>query len=113
MSGQPELEVLTVTTTVATLPAAEALAQRILDSKLAACVQIDAAVSSLYRWQGAACHEPELRLVIKTLPACEPALQALFAEHHPYDLPQFVAVPARASPAYAQWVRDAIRPPPS
>jgi periplasmic divalent cation tolerance protein len=115
MSGEPEpeLEVLTVTTTVATRAAAEALAQLILHRKLAACVQIDAAVTSLYRWQGTLCHEPELRLVIKTLPGCERALQVLFAEHHPYELPQFVAVLGRASPDYARWVRDAVRPPPS
>ncbi len=113
MSGEGDLEVLTVTTTVATTEAAEALARRILDARLAACVQMDPAVTSLFRWEGAVCHEPEVRLVIKTLPACETALQALFAEHHPYELPQFVAVPGRASAAYAQWVRGEVRSPPS
>jgi periplasmic divalent cation tolerance protein len=113
MSAEGDLQVLTVTTTVAAMEAAEQLARRILDSGLAACVQIDPAITSLYRWQGSLCREPELRLVIKTLPACEAALQALFAEHHPYELPQFVAVLGRASPAYAQWLRSEIRPPPS
>jgi periplasmic divalent cation tolerance protein len=112
MSGEGDPQVLTVTTTVATIDAAEQLARRILDSRLAACVQIDPAISSLFRWQGALCQEPELRLVIKTLPECEAPLQALFTAHHPYELPQFVAVLGRASPAYAQWVRDEVRPPP-
>ncbi|HKB54318.1 MAG TPA: divalent-cation tolerance protein CutA [Ramlibacter sp.] len=103
-----ELQVLTVTTTVATLVAAQKLARRILDEHLAACVQLDTAVTSLYRWQGAMCDEPEVRLVIKTLPGREAALQALFAQHHPYALPQFVAVAGQASTAYARWVRDEV-----
>lgn len=103
-----ELDVLTVTTTVATADAARELARRILDHRLAACVQLDTAVESLYRWQGSLCQEPEVRLVIKTLPACEPALRALFAQWHPYQLPQFVAVTGQASQAYAQWVRGEI-----
>lgn len=111
MSGAGDLEVLTVTTTVASVAAAEELARRILDSRLAACVQIDPSVTSLYRWEGALCHEPEVRLVIKTLPACESALQALFAEHHPYQLPQFVAVPGRASVEYARWIRGELQRP--
>lgn len=105
-----ELDVLTVTTTVATIDAARELARRILDQHLAACVQLDGVVESLYRWHGALCQEPEVRLVIKTLPACEPALRALFAQCHPYQLPQFVAVTGRASEAYASWVRGEIAP---
>ena len=106
--SQGELQVLTVTTTVATRAAADMLARRILDEHLAACVQLDTAVTSLYRWQGAMCEQAEVRLVIKTLPGREPALQALFAQHHPYELPQFVAVAGQASAAYARWVRDEV-----
>lgn len=106
-----ELDVLTVTTTVATVEAARELARRILDERLAACVQIDAGVESLYRWQGVMCQDPEVRLVIKTLPACEAALRALFARSHPYELPQFVAVTGRASEEYARWVRGEVAAP--
>jgi periplasmic divalent cation tolerance protein len=106
-------QVLTVTTTVATLAQAQALAQRILDSELAACVQLDPGLMSCYRWQGRRYEEPEVRLVIKTLAGCEAALLALFAEHHPYELPQFVAWPGQASDAYAQWVRAQVRLPPA
>lgn len=105
------VDVLTVATTVATVEAARELARRILEQRLAACVQIDTGVESLYRWQGAMCQEPEVRLVIKTLPACEPALRALFAQSHPYELPQFVAVTGRASEEYAQWVRAEVAAP--
>lgn len=96
--------VLSVVTTVGSLEDAQRLARGILDRRLAACVQIEPRLRSHYRWQGALCEEPELRLTIKTLPGHAGALQALFDEHHPYELPQFLATLMGASPAYAQWV---------
>ena len=107
--GQVEsLAVLSVTTTVGTLEAARTLARAIIERRLAACVQLDAAVTSLYRWQGDLCEEQEIRIVIKTVPACAAALQALFAAEHPYELPQFLATMDQASAAYAQWVRHEV-----
>lgn len=107
-----ELSVLSVTTTVGSLQEAGTLARLILDRRLAACVQLDTAVTSLYRWQGQLHEDPEVRLVIKTVSACEQALRALFASHHPYEVPQFLATAMRASPAYAQWVRSEVVVPP-
>lgn len=103
-----EGDILAVTTTVDSLQAAQVLAREILAGRLAACVQIDPGLTSLYRWRGELCEEPEVRLVIKTLPGRESALQALFATHHPYELPQFTAVPMKASDAYVQWVRAEV-----
>ncbi|HWP12531.1 MAG TPA: divalent-cation tolerance protein CutA [Ramlibacter sp.] len=99
------LEILSVTTTVGSRADATALAREILAQRLAACVQIDEGVTSLYRWQGELREESEVRLVIKSLPGCAAALQALFAKHHPYEVPQFLAEPMRASPDYASWAR--------
>ncbi|GAB2596719.1 divalent-cation tolerance protein CutA [Ramlibacter solisilvae] len=99
---------MTVTTTVASLDQARALAALIMDRRLAACVQLDAIAASLYRWQGELCEEPEVRLSIKTVPGQEAALEALFAQHHPYELPQFLAGTQAASAAYARWVREAV-----
>jgi periplasmic divalent cation tolerance protein len=103
-----ELDILTVTTTVGSASDARQLARRILDLKLAACVQIEEGLVSLYPWQGRLCEEAEVRLVIKTLPGCEAPLQALFAQHHPYELPQFVAIRMTPSEAYGRWVRESI-----
>ncbi|MEO8652596.1 MAG: divalent-cation tolerance protein CutA [Ramlibacter sp.] len=113
MQDPDELLVLSVTTTVGSLEAARALAKRILDEKRAACVQLDSAINSLYRWQGELHDEPEVRLVIKTLPACEEALRELFARHHPYEVPQFLSTAMRASAAYVQWVREQVVVPPA
>jgi periplasmic divalent cation tolerance protein len=101
-------EILAVTTTVDSAAAAQALARQILEQRLAACVQIEQGLASLYRWKGELCEAREVRLVIKTLPGRGPALQALFAKHHPYELAQFTAVPMTASQAYADWVRAEV-----
>lgn len=107
-----ELDILSVTTTVGSLADARALAQEILSRRLAACVQVEEGITAFYRWQGKPCEEPEVRLVIKTAPGAEGALQAFFASRHPYDVPQFLVATLRASEAYARWARSETRPTP-
>ena len=103
-------DVLVVTTTVGSRPDAAKLARAILDARLAACVQLDEGVTSFYRWEGRMHEDAEVRLTIKTLPGCAPALQALFRKQHPYEVPQFVAWSGQGSPAYVSWVREEVSP---
>jgi periplasmic divalent cation tolerance protein len=101
--------VLSVTTTVPAREQGLALARVVLESRLAACAQVDeAGITSLYRWQGQLCEEHEFRVVFKTLPVCEARLQALVAAQHPYEVPQWVATQAMASDAYWRWVRAEV-----
>ena len=100
--------ILVVTTTVGSIEAAQALARRIVEQRLAACVQLEKGLTSVYRWRGQLHEDAEARLVIKTIPGAEAALQAFFAVHHPYELPQFVATLAQTSAAYAEWVRAEV-----
>lgn len=111
MQDCKELDILSVTTTVGSVAAAQALAREILAQRLAACVQVEPGLTALYHWKGELCQEPEVRLVIKTLPGCEAALGQLFGRHHPYEVPQFLAVVMAASPAYAAWARGEITVP--
>lgn len=111
MQDCKELDILTVTTTLGSLDAAKALAGEILRQRLAACVQLEQGLTSLYHWKGELCEEAEVRLVIKSLPGCEAALQELFAKHHPYEVPQFLVATLRASQGYADWARAETRVP--
>lgn len=108
MQDCKDFDILSVTTTVGSEADGQRLARELLQRRLAACVQLERGLVSHYRWQGRLCEEEELRLVIKTLPACAGALQAFFAQQHPYEVPQFLAWPMRASPAYADWVRAEV-----
>lgn len=103
-----EVDILTVTTTVGSLDDARRLARGLVEARLAACVQLDAIAASVYRWDSRVCEDAETRLTLKTVPARLEALQAFFAEHHPYDVPQFVALPCGASAAYGDWVRAEV-----
>ena len=91
MEDCKEPDILTVTTTVGSRADAERLARRLLERRLAACVQLDEAVTSVYRWQGRLCADPEVRLVIKTLPECEAALQAFVKDRlAPFKYPRSI-----------------------
>ena len=101
--------VLSIVTTVETREQALGLARLVVQERLAACAQVDEApITSVYAWQGERCESAEVRLTFKTLPGCEPALQALVRRHHPYEVPQWLVSPATASADYAAWVAASV-----
>ncbi|MEJ7931187.1 divalent-cation tolerance protein CutA [Ramlibacter sp. AN1015] len=100
--------VLSLSTTVGSPEEARRLALGLLERRLAACVQIDAAVESHYRWQGSVQSDTEVRLSIKTRPEALDAVIGYLSGHHPYDTPQLLWQTLAASPAYAQWVRAEV-----
>lgn len=84
---------------------AAAIANRLVEQRLAACVNVLAACTSVYRWQGGIETASEVPILIKTSAERYPALEQALRELHPYELPEIVAVPIRAGLAgYLQWV---------
>jgi periplasmic divalent cation tolerance protein len=108
MQEPTDHDVLSVTTTVGSMEDARRLARGLVERRLAACVQVEEGLLSFYRWEGRLCEDPEVRLTIKTRAECADALRDWLAEHHPYEVPQILAVVMRASAAYAQWVRAEV-----
>jgi len=85
--------------------AAEALARRLVDARIAACVQ-RVPVQSVYRWEGVVEDEPEVLLLAKTTEERWEELQRVLAAEHPYEVPECIAVePARVADAYLAWWR--------
>ena len=81
------------------------IARALIERKLAACVNILAECTSVYRWQGKLETATEVPLLIKTRAAIYPDLEAAIKNLHPYELPEIVAVPIeRGLPAYLEWV---------
>ena len=96
---------LLVFTNLPDAASAEALADTLIGQRLAACVNILAPCTSIYRWQGATETATEVPLLIKTTPARYAALEAAIRAHHPYELPEIVAVPVtQGLPGYLDWV---------
>lgn len=84
---------------------AGALASALVANRLAACVNVLAPCRSVYRWKGRVEDAPEVPMLIKTTAARYAALEAAIRAHHPYELPEIIAVPiARGLPEYLAWV---------
>lgn len=106
MTDQP----LLVMTNCPDMAAAKALAQLLVERRLAACVNILPSVHSVYRWQGAIEEATEITLSIKTVGARYAALENAIKTAHSYDVPEIIAVPiARGSIAYLQWIAEETR----
>lgn len=90
---------------------ARALAAAALEARLAACVNLVSAVESHYWWEGRLERSAEVLLLLKTRRRLLPDLERLLREKHPYDTPEFLAVPLMAgSERYLAWLGDALRP---
>ncbi|WP_332673473.1 divalent-cation tolerance protein CutA [Aromatoleum sp.] len=104
-------DTLVVLTNLPDAASAHALASRLVELRLAACVNILAPCRSVYRWQGAVEDAEEVPLLIKTTDERYAALEAEIRARHPYELPEIVAVPlGRGLPAYLDWVAAETSP---
>lgn len=93
-------------TTVETEVDAKALARQLVARKLAACVQVDGPIRSYYQWEGKLHDSPEWRLQIKSLKSQLQAIEQFLESEHPYETPEWVAMPAQVvSAAYLDWTR--------
>ncbi|MGS2587786.1 divalent-cation tolerance protein CutA [Streptomyces hebeiensis] len=98
---------LTVLTTADSAEKAEALARGAIEARLAACAQISAPVTSVYRWEGAIETAQEWQILFKTTAAGYEALEAHLSAAHDYDVPEIIATPVvRGSAAYLSWVTE-------
>jgi periplasmic divalent cation tolerance protein len=94
---------------LSTLPAdAEAMriARTLVDERLAACVNVLPAMTSIYRWKEGIEEDTERQIVMKTTRARVPELWERLRGLHPYDVPEFIVIPiVHGSDAYLHWIR--------
>ena len=100
---------LVVLTTAPNYDEAESLANGLVESRLAACVQILPKMTSIYRWEGKIENESEHLMLIKTLPEEFEAVERFINENHSYGTPEIVALNAeRVSSSYLDWIKDSL-----
>ena len=86
---------------------AQALARALVEARLAACVNVGAAVDSIYHWRGRIETAVEHPVAIKTRAVLYSDVEAHIRRIHPYELPEIIAVPVTDGLApYLDWIRD-------
>ena len=96
---------LIVMTTVSDPAEADSLADKIIEARLAACVQILPRMTSVFYWKGGISREREHLVLIKTLEARYDELRQFIAENHSYEVPEIVALDAKhVSEGYLSWM---------
>ena len=111
-SSAADFDVVIVLTTIGVAADADpaTLARTLVEERLAACVNILPAMTSLYRWGGRIEKDQERQLVIKTTRHRLVALEERVRQLHPYEVPEFLVLPASGgSDAYIQWVGESTR----
>jgi periplasmic divalent cation tolerance protein len=98
-------EVIVVLTNLPDRETAQKLAQELVARRLAACVNVLAECTSVYRWKGKIENASEVPVLIKTRAGRYGEVEAAIRELHPYELPEVVAVPVvRGLGEYLEWV---------
>lgn len=103
-------KIILVLTNLPDQTSALSLAERVINTRLAACVNILGPCKSIYHWQGKIESTEETPVLIKTTEDAYPALEKAIRELHPYELPEIVHVPITGGlAAYLQWVAAETR----
>jgi len=103
------IEPVEVVTTTETQEAAQRIARALVESRLAACVQIRGPIESIYRWKGKIETAEEWQCVAKTRRGLFVQLEQAIARLHTYEVPEILAVLiVEASRPYAEWLDQQV-----
>ena len=104
------MRALVVLTTTPDVRSARKLARHLVEKKLAACVSFREGFESVYRWKGKLERSSEVLLLVKTSQVCLARLQKAISKNHPYEIPEFLAIPvSRGSGSYLGWLEDSLK----
>jgi periplasmic divalent cation tolerance protein len=91
---------------------AERIARRLVETRLAACVQIVGPITSIYRWKSKIETTGEWLCLIKSRQEHYGAIERTIRSLHAYETPEIMAVPVTAgSRDYLDWLRGELTSP--
>ena len=89
---------------------AEKIAKSLLESKLAACINIIPKVKSYFWWEGKIDRADELLLIVKTRKPLLDKLIKKVKSLHSYTVPEIVAFPIICgNKDYLKWINDSTK----
>ncbi len=103
-------EAIVVLTTTPNADEAETLAGKIVESKLAACVQVLPPMKSFYAWEDEIQVDSEHLLLIKTLSVKFSDLKGFIQSNHSYDVPEIIALKTSdVAENYLVWMKNYLQ----
>ena len=86
------------------------IANKLLNEKLVACVNIIEGISSFFWWKGKVDKAAESLLIIKTVKKNFGKIQKTVKRIHSYDVPEIIALPiVSGSRSYLKWIDESIK----
>jgi periplasmic divalent cation tolerance protein len=83
------------------------IARALVEERLVACCNIVDPITSVYRWEGKICEDPEALIVAKTRAEHVERVAARVKELHTYSCPETIAIPLVAgAPWYLKWLGE-------
>lgn len=100
-------EFIEVRTTIDTIEGAQKIANALVESRVAACVQISGPITSTYWWKGQVEHAQEWVCVVKTRMDLYSTASAVIGQTHSYDEPEIIATTIiEGSQGYLRWIEE-------
>ncbi len=98
-----------VLTTTSNHEEAEKIARKLLEEKLAACINIIDNVDSLFWWKNKIDRAKESLMIIKSRVEKLGKVIKIIRENHSYEVPEIIALPILAgSPDYLSWIDETV-----
>jgi len=102
---------LVVLTTVSSVEDARTLVKALVQERVIACGTVLPAATSIYRWQNDLKEEGEAVVLLKTDASRWRDLAAAVRAHHPYEVPELLALPvAQGLESYLRWIEGEVTP---
>jgi len=99
-----------VLTTCGSQEEADKIAQHLVESRLAACVNVIPRIKSIYRWRGKIESAQEWLLLVKTTADKFAQVRDAIRTLHSYELPECIALAIEDGNAeYLGWITDTVK----
>uniref|UniRef100_A0A6G1SCZ1 Protein CutA n=1 Tax=Aceria tosichella TaxID=561515 RepID=A0A6G1SCZ1_9ACAR len=91
------------------MPTTVVVARKLVEHRLAACVNIVKNIESIYEWKDKIEQDSEVLMIIKSNSQKSADLAKFVQDNHPYDCPEVVTVRVDSgSKPYLEWIHETI-----